>query len=207
MPNATYARSQGRNRFGRGYRGRFVTKNYLKAVIGVPEAKWIDTTRAPAPVGPALGTGPGYQLLNAVPQGTGQNERIGNEISNKSLHIRLDIARAAVDSLLRIIVFWNIDGAYTPSSILENQASYQSPLNKDLGKTFWVRFDRTYTIAAGQTQLQVDEIWRRFKCKTEYLENGTISHNGLYIAFISNQATAANQPILSYTARLNYMDV
>lgn len=206
MPNATYARSQGRNRFGRRYHGRFVTKNYLKAVIGVPEAKWLDTTKAPGPVGSSL-VAANYQLLNAMPQGVGQNERVGNEISNKSLHIRLDIARAAVDSLLRIIIFWNIDGAYPPSSILENQASYQSPLNKDLGKTFWVRFDRTYTIAAGQTQLVVDEIWRRFKCKTEYLENDAVSHNGLYIAYISNQTTVANQPILSYTARLNYMDV
>lgn len=217
MPNTTYARSQGRNRFGRRNYGKYVTKGYLKAIVGVPESKWINTSLAPTAAAPNIVTTGTQQpvVLNAIPQGTTQSTRIGNEVSNKSLHIRLDIARAAVDSLLRVIVFWNLDGfgsATLVSSLLENNTAgqaYQSPLNKDFGKTFWVKFDKTYAIAAGQTQLVVDEIWRKLKCKTEYIndDSSNSSANSLHIAFISNQITPANQPLFSFTSRLTYLDV
>lgn len=208
MPDYTYGRSTGRNRFGRRRYGRYVTKGYLKAIVGVPESKWFNVVRAPAVVGPTLGAGTSFPL-NLMPQGTTQSTRIGTEISNKSLHVRMDIARAAVDSLLRVIIFWNLDGVTSNDLLLENPASYQSPLNKDYGKSFWVKFDKTYTIAAGQTQLVVDEVWRKLKCKTEFTDDATTvpSQNALFITAISNQATVANQPIWSFTSRLTYMDV
>lgn len=211
MPNATYARSQGRNHFGRRRYGKYVTKNYLKAVVGVPESKWLNTFRIPpAPVTNIFQS----VSLSQIPQGTTQSTRIANEITNKSIHIRLDIARQTVDSLVRIILFWHLDGlivgaANPDTNLLENPNSYQSPLNKDYGKSFWVKFDKTYSIAAGQTQLVVDEIWRKLKCKTEYTDDAvtTISANDLRLGWISNQSTAANQPNLSFTARLTYLDV
>ncbi len=206
MPNTTYARSQGRNRFSRRRYSKYVTKGYLKAIVGVPESKWLNTVYPPTPVLSTFSFTP----LNALLQGTTQSTRIGNEVSNKSIHIRLDIARAAVDSLVRIILFWNLDGTQpTTNNLLETNTSYQAPLNKDYGKTFWVKFDKTYSIAAGQTQLVVDEVWRKLKCKTEYINDTSsdASANALYMGYISNQATAANQPILSFTARLTYLDV
>lgn len=209
MPNTTYARSQGRNRFSRRRYGRYVTKGYLKAVVGVPENKWLNVTQAPTAI-PATGLN---VQLNNIGTGTSQSSRIGNEVSNKTLHMRLDIARGAVDSLLRVIIYWYLDGSVaTPESILED-VNYQSPLNKVNGKSFWVKFDKTYSIASGQTQLVVDEIWRKLKCKTEYSTPGdqpnlpVTTANALYVLFISNQATVANQPILSFTNRLTFLDV
>lgn len=206
MPNTTYGRSMGRNP-RRRYHGKYVTKNYLKAIVGVPEVKWVNSVLPPTPV---PDTGIIGNLNLGISPGTGESARIGNEVTNKSLHMRLDIARGAVDSLLRIIIFWYLDGieisSPTPATILET-VSYQSPLNKTNGKSFWVKFDKTYTIAAGQTQLQVDEIWRKLKCKTEYAESDNPTNNSLHILYISNQSTTANQPIFSYTNRLNYLDV
>lgn len=216
MPNVTYARSQGRNRFGRRRYGPLVTKGYLKSIIGVPESKWINTVVAPTAVPSTIPTGPPdaqNTCLNLISQGTTQSTRIGNEVSNRSLHVRLLLQRAAVDSVVRVIIFWCIDGYVASgaliSNLLEDPSSWQSPLNKDYGKSFWVRFDRTYTLAAGQTQLQVEEVWRKLKCKTEYaLDTSNIpSHNALYMVAISNQTVLANQPLISYTARLNYMDL
>lgn len=218
MPNYTYARSQGRNRFGRRYRGRYVTKGYLKAIIGTPEAKYADT---PALTGPtpaadtmtAPGLGNVLALNDFIVPGTGAiAERIGNQVTNKSLHVRLDMARVNVDSLMRVIIFWAVDGATEdPTNLLENNTSgfaYASPINKDYGKSFWVRYDRTYTLAAGQTQLVVDEIWRKLKCTTEWDTEvpQTVTRNTLYIAFISDQPLVANQPTFKFYARLNYMD-
>lgn len=215
MPFTTYARSQGRNRFGRRRYGPLVTKGYLKSIIGVPEVKWVNTVLVPTPVD-SLGT---LYNLNAIALGTTESTRIGNEVSNKSLHLRLDLARGPVDALVRIIILWWKDGNTTtaiappspptPSTILET-VSYQSPLNKTYGKSMWIKFDKTYTIAAGQTQLIVDEIWRKLRCKTEYVEGtATTSQtaNSLYLLAISNQSTVANQPLFSFTSRLNYMDV
>lgn len=215
MPNSTYARSQGRNHFGRRRHSKYITKGYLKAIIGVPETKWINTSVVPTAVPSVLSpTTPLPQsILNAVPVGTTQSTRIGSEITNKSLHIRLLLQRAAVDAVVRVIIFWSLDGeaagtAATPQRLLEDSTSYLSPLNKDYGKSFWVRFDKTYTLAAGQTALQVDEIWRKLKCKTEYdSETNVATCNSLFIVAISNQTVVANQPLISYTARLTYMDV
>ncbi len=214
MPNSTYARSQGRNRFGRRYHGRFVTKGYLKAIVGVPETKYLDTYVAPIAATSQIGIAPTATTfaINNIPSGTEPSQRIGEEVSNRSFHIRLNIQRAAVDSLVRVIIYWNKDGAaQAPSNLLENNTAgeaYQSPLNKNYGKSFWVRFDKTYSIAAGQTQLVVDEIWRRTKCKTEYNASAiNITANQLLISFISNQTQPANQPLISFTSRVNYMDV
>lgn len=207
MPNTTYARSQGRNNFGRRRHSKYVTKGYLKSIVGVPESKWYNIVRPPVAVSDSLTTA---TTLNLPLQGTGQTSRIGNEISNKSVHIRLDITRAAVDALVRIILFWNLDGSTNVANLLETSTSYQSPLNKDYGKSFWVKFDKTYSIAAGQTQLVVDEIWRKLKCKTEFTDDtpGSVpSQNALQIVAISNQSLVANQPIWSYTSRVTFMDV
>lgn len=216
MPNTTYARTQGHNRFGRRYHGRFVTKGYLKSIIGVPEIKWHNvSTTSPVPAIASVDTSTletSTYILNTVGQGNGDSQRIGNEISNKSLHLRFDIRRAAVDSVVRVIVYWNRDGTEQPASdLLEDNTpgrAYRSPLNKNFGKTFWVRFDRTYSIAAGQTQLVVEELWRRFKCKTEFEDASTnCTANLLFISFISDQTDPANQPLISFTSRVNYMDV
>lgn len=217
MPNYTYARSQGRNRFGGRRHSRYVTKGYLKAVIGTPESKFLDRNNTPFTIPSTMTTSNTFSLNNMITQGPSQYQRIGNEVSNKSLHVRLNLARAAtVDSLVRVIIFWNIDGLDLGDSANTNLLAlntagnaYISPLNKNYGKSFWVRYDRTYTLAAGQSQLVVDEIWRKLKCKTEWniAEPPAITRNQLYITFISNQTVAGNQPTASFYARLNYMDV
>lgn len=201
---STYGKSHGRTYRSHGRGSKYVTKGYLRAIVGSPETKWVNLSLARAPISTTFNP----TLLNSVPQGTGQSQRIGDEVTNKSVQIRLDILRGAVDSFLRVILFWALDGSTaTPSDILETQ-SYQSPLNKNQGKSFWVKFDKTYALAAGQSQAQVDEIWRQLKCKTEY-EAGSIviNQNSLYLAFISDQATTANQPQVSFTSRVVYLDM
>lgn len=206
MPNSTYGRSQGKN-MRRRSRTPFVTKRYLKQVIGTPETKWYNYTYASTAV---TNAGQIVDLSGGITQGVGVSQRVGNEITNKSMHMRLDLTRAAVDSFVRIIIFWYLDGNLTPpivGNVLQT-ASYQSPLNKDFGKSVWVKFDKTYTLAAGQTQLQVDEIWRKLKCKTEFNSGTTFTNNNnLYLLAISNQSVLANQPLLSFTNRLTYLDV
>lgn len=215
MPNQTYGRSHGRSHFGRRNYSRYVTKGYLRAIVGKPESKWFNTNVAPAAVGAALNAGSVYAFpLNQIPQGITQSTRIGDAVSNKSLHIRLDIQRAAVDAIVRVIVFWYLDGntattPVPPSLLLEDPANYRSPLNKDQGKSFWVKFDKTYSVASGQTAIQVDEVWRKLKCQTEYTSDAesTPSNNTLYIAALCNQTTVANQPLMSFTSRITYLDL
>ncbi len=216
MPNVTYARTQGQNRFGRRRYSRYVTKGYLKAVVGVPESKYLDTV-----VGSQVDTIPRITLLNAIAPGTTSNTRIGNQVSNKSLHIRLSLNRGNYDAYVRVIIFWWKDGVAGPTAadILQDVsggiANYQSPLNKNNGKSFWVRFDRTYALAAGQTQLQVDEIWRRLKCQSEYNtpETNTFPDaNSLNIMFVASPRplTPPNpvlDPTYNFYSRLTYLDV
>lgn len=206
MPNATYARKRSRN-FPRRRYSKYVTKNYLKAVVGEPEKKWFDVNGISTAV---TNTG-NLAQLNGIPPGTTSSNRVGNEVSNQSLFMRIDIARGAVDSLLRFVILWWYDGnaaaVPTITDILQT-ASYNSPLNKVNGMSFKVKYDCTYTLAAGQTQLQVDEIYRKLKAKSEYAPTlNTNTANTLYLLTISNQATVANQPTLTYYSRLNFMDL
>lgn len=207
MPNYTPRRAMGRSHWGHRRGGRYVTKGYLKSVIGTPEVKFFDVTR---PINPVTAAGLVLGLNDNVTAGVGPNSRIGTEVSNKSLHIRMSMARGAVDSFLRIIVFWYLDGsvgAGTITNILQT-AAYDSPLNKLNGKSFWVKYDCTFTLAAGQTQLQTEEIYRQLRCKTEYDNTTNIPlNNSLGILYISNQTVAANQPLLQLYSRLTYLDV
>lgn len=208
MPSYTHGRSQGRNPHRR-YHGKYVTKGYLRAIVGTPESKWLNTTVTAASV---LSAPSSVYNLNFVPQGTDQSSRIGDEVTNKSIHMRLDLTRTAVDSIVRVIIFWFMDGTAevtpTPATILET-VDYRSPLNKNFGKSFWVKFDKTYTLTAGNLSIQVDEIWRRCKCKTEFNTSagGLITANSLHMLVISNQTVLANQPLLSFTSRVTYLDV
>lgn len=204
MPNATYARTQGRNFRSRASRYR------------PPEVKWFNIeVNTPASVGNTLGaTSTINRLLNPIPQGVSQSQRIGDQVNNRSIHMRLLLERGAVDSVCRVILFWSLDGAFAAAgpiqitNLLENPLNWKSPLNKDYGKSFWVRYDKTYTLAAGQSALQVDEIFRSLKCVTEYQSDASTdpSQNALYIAFISNQLQIADQPLVSFTTRVNYTD-
>lgn len=226
MPNTTYGRSNGRN-FRRRNHSRYVTKGYLKAVVGSPESRWMDFLIAPTPI---TSSGTIFNLNSPFPPTTTTPTTPlgglrGSEISNKSLHMRLSLRRQTVDSFLRIIIFWNLDGLDSPPTVapvgsgvvgweggILTTADYQSPLNKYNGKSFWVKFDKTYTLAAGQTQLQVDEIWRKLKCQTEYqplqgTTGGDAQRNSLHLLAISDQVTAENQPTLEYYSRISYMDV
>lgn len=232
MPDYSYARSQGRNRFGRRHHSKYVTKGYLKAVVGTPESKFIDTqlplTQLTTPT--SSGT-PNVYPLNTLVQGTGQSQRIGNQVSNKSLHMRLELRRifgvgtvnSNLNQFVRVIIFWALDGtvgnavtgpAITPQQqsvlLLEDPSNYQSPLNKEYGKSFWVKFDRTYTLASGQSELQTDEIWRKVKCSSEYNDAASslvgTTRNALYVLFITSAPSAAQAPSVAFYSRLNYMD-
>lgn len=215
MPNYTYARSQGRNRFGRRRYGKYVTKNYLRAVVGPIEQKFTDYTQTALAILNQQNVNSILPLNAGISQGTGQSNRIGNQVQNRSVHIRFDLSRVTVDSFVRVILFWWLDGSLTTNTptlaqILESPANYQSPLNKEYGKSFWVKFDRTYTLAAGQTQLQTEEIYRKLKCVTEWNDTAGpqtgISHNSLHILFISSQSLT-NAPTLNLYSRVNFTDL
>lgn len=216
MPNSTYAKSQTRQR--RHHRsGPLVTKRYLRAIIGSPEKKWFNVNQgSPNGMGVSTITGDIYPL-DQVAQGTGDNNRIGDTISLQSIQMRLDLARTTADGVLRVILFrWMQRATPTVANILEAPLfatqQYQQPINKNYGKSIKVLFDKTYTLATGQTQLQTDKIYRKAKYQTEFDSGTAESMNGTYLLFIGSpinvaSPTAAQFPVYSFTSRITYTDV
>lgn len=221
MPNSTYARSMSHKR-RQHYRTNLVTKGYLRAIVGNPEKKWFNTQLLPTSV-PDTGI---IQSLTDLTQGVGDSQRIGDTVTIHSNLNRLSIERGSVDAFLRVIMFRWQDQLVTTTppniptvdQILENNPdlvtppSYQSPLNKNYGKSFKVMFDKTYTIAAGQSQLQVDKIYRSNRYQVEFTDlligQGTVTTtNGTFLLYISNQSVEANQPLFSFIHRITYTDV
>jgi hypothetical protein len=215
MPSQTYARTQGRNYNHRSDAGRLVTHRELEEIVGKPEWKWLDT-RPPSVVIPLTGT---LILLNGIPEDTGPNGRIGVQVSNKSSHMRFTLSSAtATTSYVRVIMFWALDGNFldpaTPitiaaSNLLQDGTDYLSPLNKENGKSFRVRYDQTFAFAPGQMTAQVQEVYREFICDTEYSSDANppsnITSNALYILFLPTNAGAASTTLNLYH-RLNYID-
>lgn len=172
-----------------------------------PEVKWYNTQIGAVAITQNSSTI--YPLNGGITQGVGQSQRVGDLVQNKELLIRLDVTRVAVDSIVRVIVFWCKDGASpTGSDLLENAFSYLSPLNKNQSMTYWVEYDDSFTLLAQEKSIQLRHIYRKLRCKTQF-ESAltTINQNQLNIMFISNQSTVANQPTVNMISRITYTDL
>lgn len=177
----------------------------LEHKVPIPEHKWFDSTTSNFSI-PATGS---VVALDGIVQGDGQNERIGDSVKATSTFYRYTITRVLVDSYVRIIHFiWKSNDVPTVASILQT-ATVVSPLNRDNGRIIRVLTDKLYTLATGQTQQQVEKHSKRLWYTNKYDSDAvtTTSVNGLYVLFISDQGTGANQPVINYYNRLTYTDM
>nr|WAE42885.1 MAG: capsid protein [Cressdnaviricota sp.] len=170
-----------------------------------PEAKWLDTTLLPL----TPTTTPTLTNLSLIVQGPGQNQRIGDAIRGDSQFYRMTLARGTVDCFVRVIHFiWKADDMPTAGEILANPALVVSPLNRDYSKTYHVQRDDLYTLANGESQLQVKkEFWdngRTIKYSADASTAQTM--NQVYVLFMSDQAAGATAPALNYYHRFSFMD-
>jgi len=152
--------------------------------------------------------------LSDVTQGDGDSNRTGDQITNTSLELRLQVVTGDTSNLLRIIVFrWLPSDSTAPvvTSILQGVSSTNAPLsalNRDnyRGRLFDVLMDKLFSLDTyNPTALISEKIRLNAQAKIAYTAAGTTGMGKLYILLVSDSAAAAH-PTVQYDSRLNYFE-
>lgn len=183
----------------------------MKRKMPEPEVKWFDYINSVATGSGVVGTTPFIFQLDAIAQGDGQNERIGDSIKQSSMFVNYTLlAEPDSNATVRIMHFiWKAPGVPTTAQILQNDTTQPviSPLNRDYATNIRVIKDRTYALGTGESQLQVEKFYKKMYAVTKYTADNatTTSDNGLYMLYVSDNGT--DSPRINYYHRLNYKDM
>lgn len=172
-----------------------------------PEIKWSDTNPSP---GNITNTGFVGQIVQ-VTQGDGENQRVGMDLKAKSSTVRFTVQQnvtTPTNCYFRMIHFIWRENITVPNvtSILDS-TNHLSPLNRYNAPLFTVISDKSYTLASGMSELQIEKWYKKHWFTQEY-QNGTDdpTNNQLYFLAISDQPTTATAPLLTYYHRFSYSD-
>jgi len=152
--------------------------------------------------------------LNAIAQGDLSSNRTGNSLLLKYLTMRVAVlaSTSANQTLLRIIVFFDkqqiADTAPATTDLLSVNSTLAF-LNNNAAGRFQVIDDRFINLDNLSKKSMHYKYYKSFAgsnihCKYNGAASTDIQKNGLYVAFISNEAT--NTPSVTGLIRLGYHD-
>nr|UOF81226.1 capsid protein [Cressdnaviricota sp.]UOF82999.1 capsid protein [Cressdnaviricota sp.] len=174
-----------------------------KKAYKLPELKYHEESLTPSSVS---GTG-SIRETCGIAEGSTDNQRIGATIHPTSLKIRctFKLNAAATDTLIRMIVFrWISEAPASLSEILET-ATVNSFKSQNLRYQSEIMYDRVFRLStAEKPELFLQKSIKLNKYISYPSSSSTSNRNGIYIAFVSDEAV--NTPTITYTSRLFYRD-
>lgn len=164
------------------------------AIATKPELKYLDSAVAPHT---GVSNVAYIQLLNTLVQGTGDQERVGRQVTNKYLSIRIPFIFTAPSAFIsanaRIILFIDHQPeASTPSwpDIFQNN-TINAFRNLEKEKRFTILKSRTLNFETGSdptTSTSYYLKWNvRLRCKSLYDSTGNLMSNAIYFAYMADQ--------------------
>ncbi|AXL65947.1 putative capsid protein [Circular genetic element sp.] len=213
-----YRSNNSRSRYG-PYRRLTSTDRHQSSVYPRPELKFLDsnalgdpyTGSSPQPITTA---GNVYCLVE-IPAGTGPNQRVGQQASIHSCAYRYEIDLPAtpanqVPTSGRVIMFWD----KTPQSnyptvpqVLTN-ANYLAFMNLINRDRFVILRNHQFSLSPNGDQNLFFEGYVKINMNTTWSDqaNTVPQSGGLFILFIGDQGTAANQPTINGDWRVRFYD-
>lgn len=144
--------------------------------------------------------------------GTADGQRIGHQITLKSLHINVLATHADPTQVMRVLVFQHFPEAYPLATDIFQDTStaymYMSPYNFDNSKSFRILYDSTKlldNVAKPQAQWNKYINLTKARKNVEYQGSTTDGLNRLYMLVISD-STAISHPAYKAFATLTYTD-
>lgn len=197
-----------------GYRNMPIPRQYPRG----PEVKTLEVQANAIDV---IDTG--YtQVLNAIPTGVAQSQRVGRQVYLKSLQLNVSlISQAATNGQqVRVVVLYDrqANGALPDRTwVFENSLPalpYTMKVrNNDYKDRFVVLRDKLFTVnpLTSQDNIVNYRDYIKIRYSTQYNAGttgiiGDIVTGSLVIMMFSQNALGANNPKGSYVARLNYTD-
>lgn len=207
-------------RYGRrGYRSPFSNRSqHMNPVYPRPEVKALDSN---APVANIDNAGTLIFLLNGLVSGTGLTERIGNQISTKSVYWQyvLNFGTGPVPNAIRHILFWDKQPNATQPAATDLLAQdttggnlLTAPLNLTNRDRFVILADERTTLSPNGDQIRIMTGFRNINQRTTYPApaDGSVndfpSTGALFALFISDETVTANEPNVYGTWRVRYID-
>lgn len=177
-----------------------------------PESKYIQNTATTT----ITNSGTSIFILNAPTLGTDAGNRIGREVSFKSVQLKLvsTINASASASLIRFILFVDkqANGGAAPSAtdLLEaGPTPYYAVTQLNNRRRFSIIRDWTVPLSINGDRIKVTNRFVKISVRTIY-DNSTvgnetdISTGAIYLMALGNEGI--NLPTLNITARLRYYD-
>jgi len=195
------------------------TKKYVKKIVkNMSETKFHNYSPAG---GSVVGT-VNPQAVTTILQGTQDDQRIGDEITLKTInlryHIEASINAVSNDNVRVLMIQWFDTTAPTSTQILANPAtgpgvvSYYYYDSFRRGNRMKVLYDKTHSISetqGGTSGVNVNKWIKPYKF-TKHLSFSAAGndpiHGGIYIIFVSDDATA-NSPTATFFIHLEFMDL
>lgn len=154
-------------------------------------------------------TGTVLAITDSLPKGTGAEERVGTEITAKSLLVRYQIINADSHNVVRVIVFtFGRTGAPGVSTILQDTSTvpWLSPLSQVNTKFIRVLHNNIVTVDSDDPTKVFDVYVKLKNHKISWQPTTTTNEKGnIYVLFISD-SVAASHPTVNLSTRLKFLD-
>lgn len=233
VPYNTYANTRGRSSFryrnnyssysgGRGpYRALTTGMRHTNPVYPKPELKFYDADEFgvnPPANTPQTVTNTGVTAcLNQLVTGTGVQNFLGNQIAIKSLSYRveLDLPATPANQLPtsgRVVLIWDKqpNGTLAPWSTIFQSSNYLSYVNNNFRDRFVILRNDQFALSPNGDQTLFFERNVKINMLTTFANGqssaGVPQTGALLVAYIADQATAANQPTINGWFRIRYYD-
>lgn len=204
------------SRYGRygGYRTPFSNRSqYTHPVYPRPEVKAYDYTLATNSID---NTGTLNTVINQIPNGTGLNSRIGNQIATKSVYYQyvLNFGSGPVPNAIRHILYWDKQANGTVGNDLLASTPtganlLTAPMNLSNRDRYVILADERTTLSPNGDQIRIISGFRKINQRTDFPANNTQTipiTGALCFLFVSDETVVANEPTVYGTWRIRYID-
>jgi hypothetical protein len=163
--------------------------------------------------------------LSAIPQGSTDSTRDGDQINLKSIRIKMELYLQGIggtndftNQIRVLLIRWipmSTAAAPVPANILQDSASAaqsftMSDYNWDLRRQFVVEMDKTFNLSGnGPSDLSFffEKKWRTPGLPANFSAGSTtLQSNGLFL-FVASDSILATHPVFNLYSRVEYADV
>lgn len=193
-------------------------KSLVVRTIG-PEKKYVDILGGLT----LLDTTPDTVCLSTVVAGTGDNQRIGDTLTMKSLRFRCQVLWNSADgpapaqNLVRVVIYqWRpqaapgtpppssgiLGGSYTPASVF---SSVSLPYTWDTRHEYKILMDAMIPVDLYHCQRWKTKTIYKFSRSIQFAAGTTTGTGHIFLLTLADY-TGVNGPTLNYNSRLEYTD-
>lgn len=151
-----------------------------------------------------------FGIMNSIPQGNAESQRIGDSVKLQNVTLRYDVKRQTNDCFARIMVIWDkMNSTSAVNDILQSNNNINvtnNPKNYDKRFQTQILYDKIINLNTNHPQ-QHEEVVIDISQHTQYSAGTTTILTGaLKLLYISNDGTGPSYPVLNYYARMTYTD-